>query len=689
MAWCSGPAAGPRIVAMSSVPSSSRRRFGEYLRERRERIRSRANVLDGFSAEEKDQKSRRTRSFFMLFRAFWRLLGEHRPTLIASLGTLSVATVIGLAMPASTKVVIDYVLTDNPGPSGLPGWVPSDVSRRSLLWMVGGVLVGLSTVSIVVGMWGRWQTTRLTKRVQVGLRRRAFEHAVRLPLHRVYSLKSGGAASLLREDAGGTGELLFSLIYNPWRAVVQLTGTMIALAIVDWLLLAGALLLLPAIWITHRTWIARIRPVYKDIRGTRQGLDAHTTEVFGGMRVVRAFGREAGESGSFVRTNHLMARQEILAWWWSRAIDVAWQALIPLASVGVLVYGGLRVLEGSLTIGDVMMFTAYLLMLLGPLETLASTATSVQTNLAGFDRVLDLFDEPREFEKGGAHALRAIDPAAAQGRISLEGLSFAYPKNAKGEPGPFVLRDIDLDVAAGEVIALVGPSGAGKTTLCNLIARFYDATNGVVRFDGVDLTTIETRSYRALLGVVEQDVFLFDGSVADNIRYARPGASEAEMREAALAANAAEFIEGLPKGYGTLVGERGVRLSGGQKQRIAIARALLADPRILILDEATSNLDAESEALIQESLATLMRGRTCFVIAHRLSTVRNADRIVVLEAGRVVEAGSHEELLRSGGRYASLLNRQLNTAGGPAGSASGADDPAVSAAVARGLLGGS
>lgn len=671
---------------MASVPTSSRRRFRDYLVARRDRIKAGANVLDGFAAEEKDQKSRRTRSFFALFRAFWGLLGEHRPTMIASLGTLSVATVIALAMPASTKVVIDYVLTDNPGPSGLPDWVPDGLSRSGLLWWVGGTLAGLSLVSICVGMWGRWQTTRLTKRVQVSLRRRAFEHAVRLPLHRVYSLKSGGAASLLREDAGGTGDLLFSLVYNPWRAVVQLTGTMIALAIVDWLLLAGALLLLPAIWITHRTWIARIRPVYKDIRGTRQGLDAHTTEVFGGMRVVRAFGRESGEAGSFVRTNHLMARQEILAWWWSRAIDIAWQALIPFASVGVLVYGGLRVLDGTLTIGDVMMFTAYLLMLLGPLETLASTATSVQTNLAGFDRVLDLFDEPREFERRDGAPLLSLDLARADGRIALEGVSFAYPKNAKGEPGPFVLEDIDLDVAAGEVIALVGPSGAGKTTLCNLIARFYDPTRGVVRFDGVDVRTIDPRSFRGLLGVVEQDVFLFDGTVADNIRYARPGASDEDVRDAASAANASEFIDALPKRYGTLVGERGVRLSGGQKQRIAIARALLADPRILILDEATSNLDAESEALIQESLATLMRGRTCFVIAHRLSTVRHADRIVVLEAGRIVEAGSHEELLSAGGRYASLLNRQLNV---PGRGGSETDDPAVSAAVARGLLGGS
>lgn len=667
---------------MSSAPSSSGRRFREYRALRRERKQ------EPLEAPGSPSKKKRSRTFFALLRAFWRIVGEHRGIMVASLGTLTVATLLGLAMPASTKVFIDYVLTDKPGPSGIPEWVPVTREARSLLWVVAGALVVLAALSVVVGMWGRWQTTRLRKRIEVSLRRKVFDHAVRLPLHRVYALKSGGIASILREDTGGAAELVFTMLYNPWRAVVQLLGTLIILAWTDWRLLLGALLLMPLVWFTHRTWIGRIRPVYRDIRQTRQVIDGRSTEAFGGMRVVRGFGREQGEAGAFVKSNHFMIRQEVLAWWWSRFIDMSWALLIPVASAGLLVYGGGRVLDGTLTIGDIMMFSAYLLMLLSPLETIAVSATTMQTNLAGLDKVLDLLEEPREFARTSERETIALDPARVEGRITLEGVSFAYPKNAAGEPGERVLHDIDLDVAAGEVIALVGPSGAGKTTLCNLIARFYDPTEGVLRFDGVDLRKIETRSYRALLGVVEQDVFLFDGTVSENIRYARPGAGEGEMREAALAANAAEFIEGLPKGYETLVGERGVRLSGGQKQRIAIARALLADPRILILDEATSNLDAESEALIQESLATLMRGRTCFVIAHRLSTVRHADRIVVLEAGGIVEVGSHEELLRAGGRYASLLNRQLSTAGGPGG-AGGSEDPAVSAAVARGLLGGS
>mgnify|MGYP002400401354 CR=1 FL=1 len=604
------------------------------------------------SDETAAPSTRRSRSFASLLRQFWALLEGWHGLVVGSLTTLSIATLIGLAVPASSKIAIDYILTDNPGPAGVPAWIPGSHEPRTLLWMLAGAMLLASVLAVAIGMWGRWQMTRVTKRMQVQLRRKAFEHASRLPLHRVHQLKSGGAASLIREDAGGAGELVFSLLYNPWRAVFQLIGTLIILATVDWRLLLGSLLLIPAVWATHHTWIGRIRPIYRDIRISRQSIDGSTTETFAGMRIVRGFGRQRGEASRFVNRNNFMARQEILAWWRSRVVDITWQILIPVASIGVLVYGGRQVIDGDLTIGDLMMFTAYLMYLLGPLETLASTATAVQTNLAGLDRLLDLFKEEREFAQSAADA-RRIEPEAVEGRISLDQVWFRYPGSDTD-----VLEDISLEVRPGEVIALVGASGSGKTTLCNLVARFFDPTSGAIRLDGEDLRELTVDSYRSLLGIVEQDVFLFDGTIEDNIRYSRPDAPRAEVEAAARAANADGFIRALDKGYTTLVGERGFRLSGGQKQRIAIARALLADPRILILDEATSNLDSESEALIRRALQDLMRGRTCFVIAHRLSTIRHADRIVVLEQGRIVESGRHDELIGTGGRYARLLHLQ-------------------------------
>lgn len=586
-----------------------------------------------------------------LYRELNRTLVGNRTIIAAALAILSAVTLLKLIPPAATKFVVDNVLLGRPLPANLPTWLPIPGQPRARLLGLVTVVFSVSVASTAIGLWSRWLGTLASKRVQITMRRRVFEHASRLPLHRVYQLKSGGAASLLREDAGGVGELVFSMLYNPWRAVVQFAGGLAVLAWVDWRLLMGALVLVPAIYGSDRLWNRRLRPLYRDVRKQRQDIDAKTAEAFGGMRVVRAFGRQRRESARFVAESHMMARQELFAWWSTRLVEVLWDLLLPAASGVLLLIGGVEVLNGRLTPGDLMMFLVYLTMLLEPVTVIATTVTQLQNNLSGFERVLDLLEEPREMvSPPGAPR---ITRDTVQGRIALRDVSFRYPKSET-----LVLHDITLDVEPGEVIALVGRSGSGKTTLCNLIARFYDPTEGAISLDGNDLRDIDVESYRRLLGIVEQDVFLFDGTITENIAYAHRHATREDVERAARAAGAAEFVESFTEGYDTLIGERGVRLSGGQRQRLAIARAVLADPRIFILDEATSNLDSESEQLIQRSLTSLLQSRTSFVIAHRLSTIRNANRILVMDAGRIVEAGSHAQLMAHNGRYRDMVELQ-------------------------------
>ena len=620
---------------------SSRRQFQAY----------KAELAGRNGHFQADRSSGRDRSSWELIHSFLTLLRGHRAALALSLATLTIATLLALIPPAATKFIVDYVLDDQSLPPSVPGWVPRE-PWPLLAVIVGGVML-ISLAKTGLHIWGRWHATRVTKLLQMSVRKKVFAHAVRLPLHRVHELKSGGAASVLRQDAGSVGELVFGMLYNPWRAVIQLIGSLCILAWVDWRLLLGALVIVPVVYFTHRTWIGRIRPQHRRVRAQREEVDGLATESFGGMRVVRAFSRQRTESTRIMRGNHLMGRQEIHAWWWMRTIEIVWETLIPFASASLLLYGGWQVLHGQLTLGDMMMFLVYLLMLLGPLAVLAQSAATFQNSLSGLDRVLDLLEEPREFVSSCRQ--RSVVKSEVAGRMTFENVAFQYPAT-----DTFALREFSLDVAPGETIALVGPSGAGKTTLCNLAARLYDPTRGRILLDGADLREIDVESYRRLTGIVEQDVFLFDGTVGENIAYGARRTSDEDIHRVARIANADEFIEKLPQGYDTLIGERGVKLSGGQRQRIALARAVLADPRILILDEATSNLDTASEQLIQAGLLQLMENRTCFVIAHRLSTIVNADRIVVLERGCIRESGTHESLMAAGGKYREMVQLQTN-----------------------------
>lgn len=488
----------------------------------------------------------------------------------------------------------------------------------------------------------------LTSRLAFQLRASLFHRILRLPMGELTEMKTGGILSRLSSDVDSTTGLLQQALLSPVLSSLRLIVTLCIIFTLNWRIATAVLVAMPPILLVQNLWARRIRIIWRSMGQDRQEIDARVSEGLSGVRIVRGFGREQGEQLAYTLGHHTVIRKQMLATRAQRSVGLIWELIMPLAQVTIIGFGGYLVVKGQATLGVLIAFQGYVWRLLEPVMQIASSISDTQRGLAALERVFDVFDKPEEKpDRPGA-----LEAPTRVEEIRFDGVTFAYRADAP------VLHDFSLRVPGGSVVALVGASGAGKTTVTDLVARFYDPTAGRILLNGVDLRDIRLKSFRSLLGIVQQEVFLFDGSVRENIAYGRTQASEAEVLDAARRANADEFIRRLPEGYDTLIGERGVKLSGGQRQRLSIARALLADPQILVLDEATSSLDTESEQLIQASIDELLRDRTTFIIAHRLSTIAHADQIVVLNAGVIVEQGTHDELLRRAGRYATMVGRQ-------------------------------
>jgi ATP-binding cassette subfamily B protein/subfamily B ATP-binding cassette protein MsbA len=520
-------------------------------------------------------------------------------------------------------------------------------ARMRQLHIAGGLFVVLVILSNLITVVRDYRQRILNTQVMLSLRRTLFERLLHLPLPKLWDMKTGGILSRLTGDVDTTTGLLQMAIVSPALSAIRLIIAIAVLLTLNWRLALTALAIIPGITVMSLIFSRRVRPIYRSLRKDAEQIDGRVGETFSGIRVVRAFRGEVRELLDYLVGRHTVVRKELFAVRREMVIWTSWGLLLGAVNVVILWYGGYLNLVGKATVGDIMAFQWYTFLLLNPVWQIVNSFSELQRSLAATERVFEVLamadDKPDQ--AGATDAPKMVD------QIEFDQVSFEY---REGQP---VVKDFSVVVPA-----LVGRSGAGKTTVTDLVARFHDPTSGRILLNGVDIREHKLRTYRDLLAIVQQDVFLFDGSVRDNIAYGRHDASEAAVLDAARRANAHEFIMALPEQYQTFIGERGVKLSGGQCQRLAIARAFLAEPQILILDEATSNLDTESEQLIQSSMATLLAGRTTFVIAHRLSTIRRADLIVLLDNGQIIERGNHEELIASRGTYFRMVRRQMATA---------------------------
>jgi len=623
-------------------PHTSRQRYRRFVDDYRSRRLDQLTdaARSGGSPDSDGGAAARKGKRRQFIRDYLTWLSPHRYRVGVVFLLAMTAAGLQLVEPLFMRNIIDRVLL-NP---------TLDASARlTRLNLIGITFLAVIVLSNLASTFKDYRQRLLNVRVMLSLRRALFDRFLHLPLPRLWDMKTGGILSRLTGDIDTTTGLLQLAVISPSIAVIRLLVAIVILLTMNWRLAVMAIAIIPGAMFISFTSARRVRPIYRSVRRDVEEIDGRVGETFSGIRVVRAFGREVRELAEYLTGRHTVLRKEMFAQRREMLLWTSWGLLLGIVNVVIIWFGGHLYLAGGATIGDIMAFQWFTFLLLNPVWSIVNSFSELQRSLAAMERVFDVLGmEDDKPDRPGA-----VDAPAIVNEIRFEDVEFEY---REGQP---VVRDFNVTVPGGSVVALVGRSGAGKTTVTDLVARFHDPTRGRILLNGQDIRDFKLRSYRDLQAIVQQDVFLFDGSVRDNIAYGRHGVTEAEVEDASRRANAHEFIERLPEQYETFIGERGVKLSGGQQQRLAIARAIVARPQILILDEATSNLDTESEQLIQASMASLLAGRTTFVIAHRLSTIRRADLILLMEDGRIIERGTHASLMAERGTYYEMVLRQM------------------------------
>jgi ABC-type multidrug transport system fused ATPase/permease subunit len=588
-------------------------------------------------ATEKDSgsisKLKKTKNAWKNLPHVWELIKPRRGILVLGLALMAVNRVSGLILPASTKYLVD------------------DVIGKHRIGLLTPIVLAVLGATVVQGLTSFTLTQLLSKSAQkmiADLRKQVQAHIGRLSISFYDANKTGVLVSRIMSDVEGVRNLIGTGLVEFVGGVMTGALALVILLRISVTMTVIAFSVLLVFGLGLNKAFATIRPIFRARPKITAEVTGRLTESLGGVRVVKGYHAEAREEKIFSGGVQRLLDNVLKTLTATSIMSLSASALMGLVSAVVMFMGAHRILAGTMTLGTFLTYTIFLGLLVAPVFQIVAIGTQITEAITGLERTREILDEKVEDEAPG----RVVRLPRISGQVTMDDVSFAYDTRKE------VLTDIDFRAEPGTVTALVGPSGAGKSTIIGLIAAFYVPSKGRVLVDGVDLSTVKLESYRTQLGVVLQETFLFDGTIRENVAFARPDASEAEILAACRIARVDEFTEAFEKRYDTVVGERGVKLSGGQKQRVSIARAILADPRILILDEATSSLDSESEALIQEGLRYLMQGRTTFVIAHRLSTIRRADQILVVEAGRIIERGTHGSLYAAGGRYYDLYTKQ-------------------------------